>query len=61
LAIKKLDKERELQRIAADEMLQISCNRRLCSQVPENAEDRELTEVDTVVLAEEGIECEKSN
>jgi len=61
LAMKKLDKERELQRIAADEMLQMSHNRGLCSQPPENAEDGELTEEDTAVLAEEGIEYGKSD
>jgi len=59
LATKKLDEERELRRIAADEMLQMSRNRGLCSQPPENAEDRELTEEDTAVPTEEGIECGK--
>jgi len=59
LVTKKLDEERELRRIAADEMLQISHNRGLCSQLPENAEDGELTEVDTAVPVEEGIEYGK--
>ena len=53
LATKKLDEERELRRIAADEMIQMSREVGLCSQRLENAEDGELTEVDAAVHAEE--------
>jgi len=59
LATKKLDEERQLRRIATEEMLQMSRNSGLCSQPLENAEDEELTEGDTAVPAEERIECRK--
>jgi len=61
LATKKLDEERDLVRVAADKMIQMSREIRQCSQRPENAEDRELTEVDTGVDAEEEIEYAKSD
>ena len=53
LATKKLDEERELRRMAADEMLQMSRDIGLCSQRPENAEDGEVTEGEAAVRAEE--------
>jgi len=49
LATKKLDEERDLVRVAADKMIQMSREIRQCSQPPENAEDGELTEGDTEV------------
>jgi len=61
LATKKLAEERDLVRVAANKMIEMSCEIGQCSQRPENAEDRELTEGDTGVDAEEGIECAKSD
>jgi len=61
LAMKKLDEERDLVRVAADKMIQMRHEIGQCSQRPENAKDGELTEGDTGVDAEEGIECAKSD
>ena len=61
LAMKKLDKERDLVRVAADKIIQMSREIGQCSQRPENAEDGELTEGDIGVDTEAGIECAKSD
>jgi len=61
LTMKKLNEERDLVRVAANKMIQISREIRQCSQRPENAEDGELTAGDTGVDVEEGIECAKSD
>ena len=48
-------------RVAADKMIQMSHEIGQCSQRPENAENGELTEGDTGVDIEEGIDYAKSD
>jgi len=59
--MKKLDKERDLVKVAADKMIQMSRKIGQYSQHLENAEDGELTEGDIGVDTKEGIECAKSD